>query len=309
VFRRTYLGLEIRQEGLRAIAVRRAGAGVSLLGGQTLKLSEGVLRLAQQQPNICQPDLFVDAVREVLVPLAKRENRIAVALPDAVGHVFLLDINTPFKKRKEGEEIVRWHLKDRLPGYFNRVALDFQVIEEREPGNKRVLVSVVASEVLQQYEEILASAGFAAAVIDFHSLNIYNAYRSRVDLGTDFILISVNGSQLSMLAFENLKLDFYRVRTVSADAERVFREINRSMVGYRRSHSTFVRSSIYLHSDWEQREDLQDAVQSAFGREIENLPSPLAQLIHSGNLAIATNEANSMAAALGAAERMIQRVN
>lgn len=309
MFRRNYLGLEIRRDCLRAISVHRAGARVSLQGGQTLKLNSGVLRTLSQEPNISQPDAFIDAVREVMMPLAKGETRIAVALPDAVGHIFLLDIETPFKRKQEGEEIVRWHLKELLPGHFKRIALDFQVLEEKEGDKKRILASVAARDVLTQYEDILSQAGFSAAVIDFHSLNVYNAYRTRVDLGSDYIVISLDDSQLSMLAFENTKLDFYRVKTVSMAPERVFQEINRSMIGYRSSRSSFSRSSVFLHTNWEHTDELQDAVQSAFEREIEILRSPLHHLVNSDKLAIPPSEANSMAAALGIAERMIQRVS
>jgi type IV pilus assembly protein PilM len=308
VFRRTYLGLDIRDNGLRAIAVQRAGAGVALLGGQILQLREGVLRPGAQEPNICQPEHFIEVVQEVLLPLSRRENRIAVTLPDTSGHIFLLNIETPFKNPQEGDEIIRWHLKDRLPANNRTVALAYQILEERDSGSKRLLVSVISREILRQYEDVLAKAGFGAAVIDFHSLNIYNAYRSRVDLGTDFMVVSVDGNQLSLLAFENLKLDFYRIKTVPFDAAVVFQELNRSLVGYRRSHSAFARALIYLHSNWAQMDELQEAVQSAFEREIELLPSPLQQLINYEKLAIPTAEANSMAAALGVAERLISRV-
>lgn len=308
MFKRTYLGLEIRRDGLRAIALQRAGGGVALVGGQTLKLSDGILHPLAQEPNIRQPELFVEAVREVLLPLARRETRIAVALPDAAGHIFLLDLDTPFRKRQEGEDLIRWRLKDRLPAGLKDFALDFQVLEAPGSGSKRVLTSIIARDLLAQYEELLAKAGFAAAVIDFHSPNVYNAFRSRVDLGTDFMLISVDDNQLSILGFENLKLDYYRAKTVPANAERIFQELSRTMVGYRHDHSTLARSSIYLHTSWEQPEELRDAVRSVYDREIELLPSPLAQLVNSGKLALAAPAANSMAAALGVAERMIQRV-
>lgn len=309
MFKRTYLGLDIRRDGLRALSVQRAGGGVALLGGQLLQLSEGVMDLQAQEPNIRQPEDFVAAVQEVLLPLAKGEERLAVALPDAAGHVFLLDIATPFSKPQEGEEIVRWHLKDRLPVQNRRVALAYQVLEERDAGRNRLLVSVLAREVLNQYEELLGKAGFAAVVVDFHSLNVYNAYRSRVDLGTDFYVVSVDDRQLSLFVFENRRLVFFRDRTVPADAERVFQELNRTLVGYRRAHSPLGRASVYLHSNWPQPDELQEAVRAAFDHDIALLPSPLQPLVNAEKLAISTAEANSMAAALGVAERMIQRVS
>lgn len=308
MLRRNYLGLEIRQQGLRAIAVQRRGSGIALAGGQTLDFSEGVLQPTVLEPNICKPEQFVEAVREVLVPLAKREKRIAVALPDTSGHVFLLDIDTPFKNHAEGLDIVNWQLKGLLPAQIGQIVVDYQVLDTRESGGRRVLVSVLAKDVLIQYEELLGKAGFSAALVDFRSLNLYNAYRSRIDLGSDFLLVAVDDNQLSILAFENRMLDFCRIKTVTEDPEKIFQEINRSMVGYRRAHTSFARSSIHLHTNWAQSDDLIDAVRSAFDRDVQLLSSPLAHLTHSQRLSISGAQANGMAAALGVAERMIQRV-
>jgi type IV pilus assembly protein PilM len=102
MLRRTYLGLEIRQQGLRAVAVQRRGKNIALVGGQALALAETVLQPGFRELNISQPEPFVNAVKELLIPLAKRDNRIAVALPDCSGQLFLLDIETPFKYRAEG---------------------------------------------------------------------------------------------------------------------------------------------------------------------------------------------------------------
>jgi len=309
VLRRNYLGLEINREGLRAIAVQRRGSGVSLSGGQTLQFSEGVLLPTVLEPNVRKPEQFVEAVREVLLPLSKREKRIAVALPDTAGHLYLLNIDTPFKNYAEGLEIVRWQLKDLLPPKLTNYVADYQVLEERESGGRRILVSVLSADVLTQYEELLADAGFACGLIDFRALNLFNAYHSRIELGSDFFLIGVDNNQFCMLAFENHLLDLCRTKTVAADPERIFQEINRSMVSYRRSHGSMTRTKIHLHTSWAQTEELLAAVTAAFDREVELLPSPLESLPGAEKLDIAAADSRSMATALGVAERMIQRVS
>lgn len=309
MFRRNYLGLDICCNGLRAIAVQRRGARVELCGGRTLRFGDELLQPSVLQPNVRQPDKFVESVREVLAPLAKREKRIAVALPDTVGHVYLLSIDTPFKNHAEGLEIVRWQLKDLLPSQMKDYVVDYQVLGNRDTGERHVLASVMAVDVLKQYEELLAVAGFSAALVDFHGLNLYNAYHSRIELGNDFFLIGVDDDQFCLLAFENRQLDLCRTKTVPLDPERVFQEINRSLVGYRSSHGSLSRMKIHLHSNWSETDELLQAVQSSFDRTVEVLPSPLQQLSGAQKLNIPAADAFSMAAALGVAERMIQRVS
>ena len=305
---RTYLGLEIHQQGLRAAAVQRQGKQRVLVGGQALALEEAVIQPDFKRPNIYHPELFVSAVKELLTPLAKKEKRIAVALPDRCGQLFLLDLETPFKSHTEGAEIIRWRLKDVLPEKSGQVALDFQVLEEKESGQKRILAAVISKEVLSQYESLLEQAGYGAAVVDFHALALYNAYRIKIDLGGDFILIGMDGCQLSIMIFVNQTLTFCRLRQVNLDPRQIFQEISRSLVNYRNEHPAFNRLAVHLHSDWQNREDLFAAVDSVFDQEVQWLVSPVNKLMHGHQLNFTSAEASGMAAALGVAERLLQRV-
>ncbi|MCK5826851.1 MAG: pilus assembly protein PilM [Desulfuromusa sp.] len=303
---RTYLGLEIHQQGLRAVAVQRQGKQTALVGGQAL--AEAIIQPEFNRPNISQPELFVSAVKELLTPLAKKDKRIAVALPDRCGQLLLLDLETPFKNRTEGAEIIRWRLKDLLPDKSNQVALDFQILEEKESGQKKILVALIAQEVLSQYESLLEQAGYAAAVVDFHSLALYNAYRTKIDLGRNFILIGVDGCQLSIMIFVNQSLNFCRLRQVNQEPRQIFQEISRSLVNYRNEQPAFNRLSVHLHSDWQNREDLFAAVDSVFDQEVQWLVSPVSKLMSGHQFNFTGAEASGMATALGVAERLLQRV-
>lgn len=81
------------------------------------------------------------------------------------------------------------------------------------------------------------------------------------------------------------------------------------MVGYRRSHGSMSRTKIHLHTSWEQTDELLEALRAAFERDVELLPSPLQSLTGSQKLNIPVAASRGMAAALGVAERMIQRVS
>jgi type IV pilus assembly protein PilM len=305
VFGRNFIGLEIRRQGLRAVSLKRKGSRRILCGGQTLQLSEGVVSPTARELNVLEPQVFVDGIKEVLLPIAGRDERVALCLPDAAGHIFLLDVETPFKNRQQGLDIIRWQLKDMLPENFRNIALDFQELYERESGSRRLLVSVIDRTIRQQYEDLLAGAGFSASLIDFQSLQTYNCYRSKLDLGKDFIFVALNQRQLSLLTVQNGNLDFHRAKTGMESAEAVFQEINRSLVTYRSGHSTFARSILYLQTDWEDTQSLSNAVASAFDREVQNLPSPLTTLAGRQNVNLSPAEAAGMAAAIGVAESLM----
>lgn len=305
MFKRTYLGLEIRRKGLNAIAFQRKGKQLVLTGGEMVRLDDPLVQPGFNSPNVLQPDFFVRSVHDVLEPLARRDDRVAIALPDSTGSLFLLDVETPFKNRAEGAEIVRWQLKDLLPDRVKQMAVDYQVIEEKESGQKKILAAAVSRDVLEHYEALIEQAGFAAAVIDFHSLALYNAYRSKIDFGHDFILIGVDGCQLSIQVFVNQVPVFYRVRQIEQDSQQVFQEINRSLVGCRADLPNFTRIPVYLHSDWP-AEELTTVVEAVFDQPVQWLASPVSKLINGHKINFTDGDAHSMAAALGIAERMIQ---
>ncbi len=305
MFGRNFIGLEVRRQGLRAVSLKRKGRHRVLNGGQTLQLSEGVVSPTAREPNVLDSQVFIDGIREVLLPLAGREERIGLCLPDAAGHIFLLDVDTPFKNRQQGSDIIRWQLKEKLPDNFRTLELDYQILGERESGSQRVLVSVMERAIRNQYEELLAAAGFSAALIDFQSLQIYNCYRSKVDLGSDFIFVALNQHQLNILTVQNGILDFHRSKAGMGDAQAVFQEINRSLVTYRSEHNVYARSTLFLQSDWADQQNLSEAVSSAFEREIQNLPSPLTTLAGQQNITLSSAEAAGMAAAIGVAESMM----
>lgn len=305
MLRRTYLGLEICQQGLRAVAIQWSKKQISLVGGKAATLEEPVLKPGFGNGSISHPDRFLRAVKELLTPLQKRDNRLAVVLPDQVGQILLMNIETPFKDRSEGAEIIRWRLKNLFPAKAQQLTIDFQVLEEKESGQKRILVAAISKDVLQHYEALIEKAGFATTVVDFHSLALYNAYRSKIDLGRDFIFVGVDGQQLTTLVFNNQIPRFYRGRQIDKYPQQVFRELNRSLASCRNDFSSLDRIPVYLHSDWHE-EELITAVNSIFEQEVQLLASPLSKLMNGQPPDVLEAESNSLAAALGIAERMIQ---
>ncbi len=303
---RTYLGLDVRPGELRAVALRRRGKGTTLTGGRIFDLAPGVLTPGLREPNIRDPRRFVEGVREVLAPLAGREERIALCLPETSGRVLLLETDTVFKSRSEGLEIVRWQLRNTLPGDLRDLQLDYQVLERGDSGRTRLVAALLSRPVLSQFEELLAEAGFAAAIIDFQSLHLYNYYRPRLEPGEDFVLIGVEGGLLSLQLFQGGILTFHRTRETAAEPPRIFQELRRSLAGGQEHHAALGRAPVYLHCDWEVREPVLEAVKSIFEKEVILLDPHLERLLPA-QAQFSRSQAVRLVAAVGAAERMIWR--
>ena len=303
MIRRTYLGLDIRPSELRAVALHRHGREHRLAAGRLLPLAEGILQTGLRNANIRDGKRFVAALQEVLQPLASREERIAVALPEGAGRLLLHESEENFRSREEGAEILCWQLKNLLPDEPREVHIDFQLLGRASNGHNRLLVALIARRVLGDYEERIAEAGYGAQAIDFFPCNLYNFYRQRRELGTDFILVGVDRQTLSLQIFQESAPVFFRACNIEESSGLVFQELSRSVAGQNQKLPNLERCPVFLHCDWPETAAIEAAVNAVFGRTPILLESPL-QSISRVPLDLPAWRLRGLAAAVGAAERL-----
>jgi type IV pilus assembly protein PilM len=229
---------------------------------------------------------------------------MALLLPDASGRILLTETDLLPKSREEGLELLRWQLKGKFPVDAREVRLDYQLIGKGEGEKQRILVSMASVRVLDQYEELLDQAGFAAALICFHSLGLFSYYRARV-AGGDFVLVAVEGGVWSLQLFLGGALVYHRSRELNPQPAVIFQETVRSLAGCRERFPALEQAPVCLHTDAQERQALADALRGAFGREVVdagpalNSPGLSAALPGLGTASVL------LAANIGAMERMI----
>jgi len=301
---RTYLGLDIRRRSLGGVALRRSGKRTLLAGARMLPLEDNALQPGFREPNILQLEQFVAQLRELMGPLAGKEERVALSLPDNAGRLLLHEVETSFKSKSEGIDVLRWQLRNLLPENPQDVRLDYQIIAREESGRYRLAVSAISRRVLDQYQDALEMAGLHAVVVDFHACHLFNYYRELLDLGEDFILVGVDGQAMSLQYFQNHQLQLHRGREIDFDPQRVFQEVNRSLAGSRDAHPGILRAKVFLHTDWEERDALLGALGGAFEKEVFLLDPKLAELA-AASPALTDRKLQGLTAAVGAAARMM----
>ena len=305
MLRRTYLGIDIAANSMRAVALHRGARTSALIGARSSGCSEEEISLSVREPNIRHADRFIARLQELLEPLAGKEDRIALSLPDAAGRILLTEVETPFKTRAEAVEILRWQLRSELPAELADIQLDYQLLARSESGLQRMVVALMDRRVLDQYQELVIDAGYQAVEIGFHSLNLYNFYRPRLDMGEDFALVDIEDGFLHLALFQEKNLIYHRFREVDEDPARVFQEINRSLVGFPGSPSVLRRLGVYLHCPWQDAAEVRDAVTSAFEKEPVNL-DPHLERMTGGTLELDQARGLTLTAAIGAAEQMMR---
>ncbi|NIQ93898.1 MAG: pilus assembly protein PilM [Desulfuromonadales bacterium] len=302
MFKKSYLGLDLNVREMRAAALQRVRKSVQLKAARILPLADELFAFSAQEPNVLDPKRFVENLQELLAPMAGREEQLAVSLPDRVGRILLTEVDTVFKSQAEGTDILKWKLKNSLPGSPHDIQLDYQALDKNERGQTRILVSLVHRAVLAQYEELIAEAGFKPAIVDFHSMNLYNFYRPRLDLGQDFVLVSLEGNTLSLQFFHDRMPFFFRVLEVASEPARIFHEVDRSVVRHR-NHPGFSRASVFLHCDWERCDEMLGALKSVFDREV-TLLDPRIDRMGLKPVHLPGDGERSLVASIGVAERL-----
>ena len=304
MIRRTYLGLDIGRVELRAAALRRQGRGVLFDGGRSLPMVEGVVVPDLRDNNIRDPRRFREYVREVLHPLAGTEERIALSLPTGSGRVMVREFETPFRSHQEGVDIIKWQLKKSLPVEAREIQLDYQILGRGDSGRTRVLISMIGHTVLRQYEDELAEAGYGAEQVDFQPLNLYMFHRSRLETGSDFLLVGVDQDNLLFLYCQDRSLVYHRACEISRDAQAVFQEISRTLAGSPDNLAGVHRAPVFLHCDWPDASEVHAAVASACERDVVLL-DPNARRLTQQSFDFPDWRVRTLAVATGAAERLM----
>ncbi|MGE4345004.1 MAG: type IV pilus biogenesis protein PilM [Geoalkalibacter sp.] len=300
VLRRLYPGLRISQDAVHAVVLCRRKKLHHLRAARGLSFDTGVVVPSRRELNIKRPDAFVEALTNVLCPITGHEDRIALSLPDASGHIVLTQLDSPSKSREEGRDILRWQLRKNLPGEWKDIHLDFQVLRREDSGRQQVLTAIIDRAVLNQYEELVIRAGFHAVQVGFHSLDLYAYYRSRLEMGGDFVFIGIEGATLTIEIFQDGVPVFYRVRSFIEDADQVFQELNRSLSGMRSAQ----RGKVFLHSDWTGKDALSQVLASLFDTDPVVLDPQFSRMVDPEYQQQFAADAK-LASAIGAAERMM----
>ncbi|HEX9023073.1 MAG TPA: pilus assembly protein PilM [Geobacteraceae bacterium] len=252
LFSKKALGLEICGEGA-LIAFVEGGKGMPVLKAcGSAPFPANTVRFSLKENNVLNPALFVATIRELYLKLLTGVRRVSVSLPDSAGRAMLLDVETRFKSRNEGADIIRWKLKKSFPFDINECHLDYQVIGEKETGEISLLVSLISRQVLLQYEDLLAEAGLEPNRIDFTTFNLYHLFSQRLELAENSMLITSHGAALGMLIFYGGLLEFYRAKELpvgSLETNRAFRELNSSVIVYQEKYPAHAPSEAFcIHS-------------------------------------------------------------
>lgn len=304
--RKPAVGLEIAHNGIKAVLLSGRRAMPVLDRFVMTSFHSETIKPSMRELNILNPELFITTVRESVNSLLTKQSRISVSLPDQSGRVLLLDLETPFKTKEEGKDLIRWKLKKTFPFPIQDAQIDFTLIEEKLTGELTVLVSCISSNILHQYEELLVQAGVAPFQIDFSSFNLFQLFAPRFILGELKAFLSWFGGVLSLFIFHDGKMCFCRTKEIYGDrmdVNRIYREINSSLLVYRDKNPGFTLHEVYCFSTLEDSEAFATVVGES--TNLEPTPLDIAKIVTLGEAKPDRYALVNLASAAGAAVRTL----
>lgn len=251
----------------------------ALEGGQNIRaitayamapVPADVLKFSMKEPNVLNPSAFVGIVRDTYLRLLTKGAGVSVSLPETIGRVMLMDVETRFKSKDEGKEIIRWKLKKNFSFNITETHLDYQVLDEKEDGAMSLLVSIVSTPVITQFEDLFIQAGLEPKYLDFTGFNIYRLFSDRLSLTENVTFFSFYGGIFTMMVFYGEVLVFYRSKDISQgifEPNRLFREINNSQLVFQDRFPGFSANEVFCFAAGEDTESFRSAVSDAIGAE------------------------------------------
>jgi type IV pilus assembly protein PilM len=168
----TVTGLDIGSSCVKAVEMKQHGDGYELVKlGYAPLPSEAIV-----QGAFLNTTAIVDAIREAIESAGIRSRDMATAIS---GHsVIVKKISLQQMSREQLEESIKWEAEQYIPFDVNEVNLDFQILDPDRDGQMDVLLVAAKKDLLDDYVQVIAEAGYTAQVVDIAGFAVENAYEA-----------------------------------------------------------------------------------------------------------------------------------
>lgn len=212
-------------------------------------LEPGDLSISMVEENVAREAQLTELIRRAAARSGLgKSNKVSVVLSDSAAKVSVLEMESAPRNRKEMDRLISWQLKKVTPFPIEEGRVGYHRFGR--PGGDadddhviRVLVTIIRTSVLRQYERCFTNAGLHAGLVDISTNNLYNLFHSKIVAGSsgtgDCLLVNCEDDGISLVMLHGGVPILYRAKGLDAlaggddyDYERVLREIRTSVLYY-----------------------------------------------------------------------------
>ncbi|TRZ77657.1 hypothetical protein D4R87_02320 [bacterium] len=166
-------GLDISDQVLRAVQLKKSGKHFTLVKICEEKLDEGVLQDGEIRDKI----KFEKSLKNILEK-KKISRNVIYSFPELKTFVKIIDV--PDLEGPELKESIRWEAEANIPIQIEDAYLDWEIIERNEIKNtKKVFLSAILKRIADEYSECLENAGFKIVAAENDSIALARALNSQ----------------------------------------------------------------------------------------------------------------------------------
>ncbi len=163
-------GLDLSDLSMKAVWLDRTGGHDSVMSFGSVPLALGNV----VDGEIMNPEAVRSAIESLLEKSGPKKigtRKVICSLPET--KAFLRIISLPRMEKEEVKEAIKWEIEANIPLTLDQVYYDWQILDLNvvgEKGKMNVLVVAVARSVVDQFTEVLESAGLEVIGLETESI-------------------------------------------------------------------------------------------------------------------------------------------
>jgi type IV pilus assembly protein PilM len=163
-------GLDLSDLSMKAVWLDRSGGHDSVMSFGSVPMALGNV----VDGEIMNPEAVRSAIESLLEKSGPKKigtRKVICSLPET--KAFLRIISLPRMEKEEVKEAIKWEIEANIPLTLDQVYYDWQILDLNvvgEKGKMNVLVVAVARSVVDQFTELLESAGLEVIGLETESI-------------------------------------------------------------------------------------------------------------------------------------------
>lgn len=134
----------------------------------------------------------VDGIQELFTSQKIKQKQVATSVS---GHsVIIKKINLPQMSPEELEESIQWEAEQYIPFDINDVNIDVQILntESTQAGQMDVLLVAAKKDMVNDYTEVITSAGLEPVVVDIDAFAVQNQFEINYEVPRSETVVLIN---------------------------------------------------------------------------------------------------------------------
>jgi type IV pilus assembly protein PilM len=178
---RSPFGLDLSDLSVKVVQLDREGNKDKIISFGSSPIASGSV----VDGEVIQKDQVVLAIQDAIKkagPKKIKTKRVICSLPET--KAFLRLVSIPKMKESEIEEAIKWEMEANIPLSIDQVYYDWQLLDKKinkDPNKEDILVVAISRKVVDQFIEVLESAGLKVDGLEIESIAQARSFLSEKD--------------------------------------------------------------------------------------------------------------------------------